>query len=147
MTRPAPDRAAALVEGIHAGDRRALARAITATIAETDIMALQFRLTGDGLPVQRVVPEARPALRRIDLSDRTDARDHAFALMQADVDAALAAGRTVLADTVRRYHLSRGTKRGELSWILEDNLPMRRLIELVGAKPYKTYRIYEKSIG
>ena len=50
-------------------------------------------------------------------------------------------------DTVRRYHMSRGTMRGELSWILEDNLPMRRLIELVGAKPYKTYRIYEKSIA
>lgn len=70
-------------------DPGALARAIIATIAETDIMALQFRLTGDGLPVQRVVPEARPALREIDLSDRADARDHAFALMQADVDAAL----------------------------------------------------------
>jgi hypothetical protein len=49
-------------------------------------------------------------------------------------------------DTVRRYHHSRGTMQGELSWILEDNLPMRRLIELVGAKPYKTYRIYEKAI-
>lgn len=49
-------------------------------------------------------------------------------------------------DTVRRYHNARGTTRGELSWILEDNLPMRRLIELVGARPYKTYRIYEKAI-
>ncbi len=49
-------------------------------------------------------------------------------------------------DTVRRYHTGRGTMRAELSWILEDNLPMRRLIELAGAKPYKTYRIYEKTI-
>jgi hypothetical protein len=50
-------------------------------------------------------------------------------------------------ETVRRYHLSRGTRQGELSWILEDNLPMRRLIELLGAKPYKTYRIYQKPIS
>jgi GNAT superfamily N-acetyltransferase len=50
-------------------------------------------------------------------------------------------------DTVRRYHVSRGTTRGELSWILEDNLPMRRLIEQLGGKPYKTYRVYEKAIA
>ena len=49
-------------------------------------------------------------------------------------------------DTIRRYHVSRGTTRAELSWILEDNLPMRRIIEVIGAKPYKTYRIYEKAL-
>ncbi len=32
----------------------------------------------------------------------------------------------------------------ELSWILEDNLPMRRVIEAIGGKVYKTYRLYEK---
>ena len=48
---------------------------------------------------------------------------------------------------VRLYHISRGTRRGELSWILEDNMPMRRMIEMSGAKPYKTYRIYQKDIG
>ncbi len=60
------------------------------------------------------------------------------------VGSALALG---VIDTVRRYHLSRGTSRGELSWILEDNLPMRRMIEALGAKPYKTYRVYEKALG
>jgi len=49
-------------------------------------------------------------------------------------------------DTVRRYHLSRGTTSGELGWILEDNAPMRRMIESLGGKPYKTYRVYEKSL-
>ena len=34
----------------------------------------------------------------------------------------------------------------ELSWILEDNLPMRRVIESLGALPYKTYRVYEKAL-
>jgi len=34
----------------------------------------------------------------------------------------------------------------ELSWILEDNMPMRRVLEGIGAKPYKTYRIYEKAL-
>jgi len=50
-------------------------------------------------------------------------------------------------DAVRSYHLGRGTKRAELSWILEDNAPMRRLIEQLGATPYKTYRIYEKDLA
>lgn len=48
---------------------------------------------------------------------------------------------------VRKYHVSRGTRRGELSWILEDNVAMRRMIEMAGARPYKTYRIYEKAIA
>jgi len=34
----------------------------------------------------------------------------------------------------------------ELSWILEDNLPMRRVIESMAAVPYKTYRVYEKAL-
>ncbi len=48
---------------------------------------------------------------------------------------------------VRSYHVGRGTRRGELSWILEDNMRMRSMIESFGGKPYKTYRIYEKPIG
>ena len=49
-------------------------------------------------------------------------------------------------ETVRRYHISRGTGSSELSWILEDNQPMRHMLEEMGAIPYKTYRIYEKAI-
>lgn len=70
-------------------DPEALARAIRATIAECDIMALQFRLDADGQPQQRIDPGRRPALRQIDLGDQPDGRAQAFALMQADVDAPL----------------------------------------------------------
>jgi hypothetical protein len=48
---------------------------------------------------------------------------------------------------VRNYHVGRGTMKGELSWILEDNTRMRRMIENFGGVPYKTYRIYEKAVG
>ncbi len=34
----------------------------------------------------------------------------------------------------------------ELSWILEDNKPMRHILEKFGAKAYKTYRIYGKAL-
>ena len=34
----------------------------------------------------------------------------------------------------------------ECSWILEDNWPMRRGLERMGAELYKTYRIYEKEL-
>jgi GNAT superfamily N-acetyltransferase len=50
-------------------------------------------------------------------------------------------------DSIREYHLARGTRRAELSWILEDNIPMRRMIESLGGVPYKTYRVYGKSIA
>jgi hypothetical protein len=49
-------------------------------------------------------------------------------------------------EAARNYHLSRGGKTAELSWILEENLPVRKLIENFGGKPYKTYRIYEKNL-
>ena len=34
----------------------------------------------------------------------------------------------------------------ELSWILEDNRAMRRICDAGGAKVYKTYRVYQKSL-
>lgn len=57
-----------------------------------------------------------------------------------------AIGMAVIA-RVRNYHVGRGTVRGELSWILEDNTRMRNMIESFGGKPYKTYRVYEKPIA
>jgi hypothetical protein len=35
-------------------------------------------------------------------------------------------------------------RRAELSWVYEDNMPSRKLIEASGGKIYKTYRMYEK---
>ncbi|MCK4305233.1 MAG: N-acetyltransferase [Candidatus Eisenbacteria sp.] len=40
-----------------------------------------------------------------------------------------------------------GIKRGELSWILEDNVSMRQALEKFGCRVYKTYRVYEKVIA
>jgi hypothetical protein len=35
----------------------------------------------------------------------------------------------------------------ELSWLLEDNWPVRRVVEAVGGRLTKTYRIYEKALA
>ena len=40
-----------------------------------------------------------------------------------------------------------GYQAAEGSWILEDNLPMRGILEAAGTRIYKTYRIYEKSLA
>lgn len=40
-----------------------------------------------------------------------------------------------------------GYPRGECSWILDDNLPMRHALERLDGKVIKTYRVYEKSIA
>jgi hypothetical protein len=37
-------------------------------------------------------------------------------------------------------------QRAELSWVFEDNMPSRKLIEAAGGTIYKTYRIYEKTL-
>lgn len=38
-----------------------------------------------------------------------------------------------------------GVRESEASWILEDNVMMCRIMETIGGKPYKRYRIYERS--
>jgi hypothetical protein len=50
-------------------------------------------------------------------------------------------------EALRRSMHGAGLKHVELGWILEDNLPMRRVIEDIGGRAYKTYRIYEKAIA
>jgi hypothetical protein len=49
-------------------------------------------------------------------------------------------------EAVKNYHASHGYRMAELSWVLEDNVAIRRIIEAVGASPYKTYRVYEKAL-
>ena len=50
----------------------------------------------------------------------------------------------IMIDALRQYHHGRGTRKCEMSWVLEDNTSMRHMLEAMGAKPYKTYRIYER---
>jgi GNAT superfamily N-acetyltransferase len=39
-----------------------------------------------------------------------------------------------------------GVTESEASWILEDNTQMRRVLEAIGGRVYKTYRLYEKAV-
>ncbi len=43
--------------------------------------------------------------------------------------------------------LEKGFERSELSWILEDNTLMRRGIEMLGGRIYKTYHLYEGPVS
>lgn len=52
-----------------------------------------------------------------------------------------------LVEAVRREALALGIRRIEISWVLEDNAPMRHLAEATAARPYKTYRVYERNLG
>jgi hypothetical protein len=51
----------------------------------------------------------------------------------------------LIAESHRRG-VARGYRRGELSWTLEDNDAVNAGIEAVGARRYKTYRLYEKAL-
>ncbi|MFZ5907250.1 MAG: GNAT family N-acetyltransferase [Nitrospirota bacterium] len=45
-----------------------------------------------------------------------------------------------------RGSLKNGFRRVEFSWILEDNIPTQRLVEMIGGELYKKYRIYERKL-
>ncbi|MEQ9606391.1 MAG: dATP pyrophosphohydrolase [Kiloniellaceae bacterium] len=49
-------------------------------------------------------------------------------------------------ERVRQAQKAFGVEGGELSWILEDNLRMRRMIEQFGGVAYKTYRVYQRGL-
>ena len=46
-----------------------------------------------------------------------------------------------------REATARGMERVEVSWILEENTPMRRLAKKMGTRHYKTYRMFQKSLA
>ena len=52
----------------------------------------------------------------------------------------------LLIDKVRTEAAKMGYEQVELSWILEDNMPMRRMNESLGGVAYKTYRIYDRAL-
>ncbi len=49
--------------------------------------------------------------------------------------------------SLRECGVRRGVDEVELSWILEDNMGTRNIIESLGGVVYKRYRIYEKRLG
>jgi hypothetical protein len=53
----------------------------------------------------------------------------------------------LIIDALRQALTRTGVREVEMSWILEDNRPMRHMIESLGARAYKTYRVYEKRIA
>jgi hypothetical protein len=53
----------------------------------------------------------------------------------------------LIIDSMRTGTMAKGVKQVELSWILEDNLPMRHIIEALGSVGYKTYRVYQKALA
>jgi len=50
-------------------------------------------------------------------------------------------------DAPRKAILAHGIRGVELSWILEDNHSMRAILEKIGGREYKRYRIYEKILS
>lgn len=66
------------------------------------------------------------------------------AFQRTPLGAALAFG---LIDEVRKAGIPHNIQHVELSWILEDNQGMRHMLESIGGIPYKTYRIYSKTVS
>ncbi len=52
----------------------------------------------------------------------------------------------MMIETIRNEVYKRGGKVGELSWILEDNDAMNKILIDIGCIQYKTYRMFDKAI-
>ena len=62
-------------------------------------------------------------------------------------DGAIGAGLALAAIRASSDHvISKGVTHGEYSWILEDNMRVRHILESMGSRVYKTYRVYEKNL-
>ncbi len=72
-------------------------------------------------------------LRVLTLGVVPEARGHG-------ADAALIGG-------IVRAGSAKGFASGEMSWVLEDNLAMRRPLEALGGQVYKRYRVYEEALA
>lgn len=53
----------------------------------------------------------------------------------------------MLIESIRKACVGHGANWAELSWILEDNHGMRNILDEIGCRIYKTYRVYEKRPG
>ena len=53
----------------------------------------------------------------------------------------------LLLKSLHKGLLAEGIGRVEMSWILDDNMPMRRVLETLGAEAYRTYRLFEKPLA
>ena len=49
-------------------------------------------------------------------------------------------------DAPRQAGIARGIEEVEMSWILEDNVAMRSILDSIGSEQYKRYRIYGKTL-
>ena len=62
-------------------------------------------------------------------------------------DGAIGAGLALATIRASSDHvISKGVTHGEYSWILEDNMRVRHILESMGSRVYKTYRVYEKQL-
>ena len=52
----------------------------------------------------------------------------------------------MVVERVRRLGVKHGAKKVELSWILEDNTGLRKILESMGGVVYKRYRIFGKEL-
>ena len=56
-------------------------------------------------------------------------------------------GRPVRRLEARHHLVARHVEEVELSWILEDNEGMRNIIESIGGRVSKRYRVYDKDLA
>jgi len=111
-------------------------------IAMPDLNQAAEGLNGRLLPFGWIV-----FLWRVKIRGLTRARMPLLGVRRAYQEKAIAAFLSIsLIDSIHRFGKQLGLETAELGWVLEDNHGLLKIIEMVGAERYKTYRVYEKDI-
>jgi hypothetical protein len=86
-------------------------------------------------------------LWRLKVSGLSTARMPLMGVKKSYQDSNIGAGLALATiDSAIRANMARGVRRGELSWILQQNERVRHIIEWLGATMYKRYRLYENTL-
>src|SRR5215470_13400418 len=87
-------------------------------------------------------------LWRLKVSGVKSSRVMLFGVLRRYQGTALGAAMSLmLLQQLRSHGRDLRIRHSELSWVLEDNVAMRRLAESIGSRAYKQYRIYEKALA
>jgi GNAT superfamily N-acetyltransferase len=87
-------------------------------------------------------------LWRLKVSGVKSSRVMLFGVLRRYQGTALGAAMSLmLLHQLRTHGRELRIRHAELSWVLEDNVAMRRLGESIGSRAYKVYRIYEKALA
>ena len=108
-----------------------------------------WTLAKDDTSIPRAIPLTRPELKEMieNMKQRT-ARIPLMGVRREFHHTRFGPGLALsVVEALRAPGLRMGVQEVEMSWILESNEAMKNIIDILGGRQSKRYRVYEKTLG